>query len=231
MVTSAIVPVVLGLLPSFAWLAFYLHEDFRHPEPKRLVAFTFLLGGIATFLVLPVQLLVNGWLARVGVEQFELSSFVVLGALEEFFKFGVVFLFIRKARAFTFEPIHPMIYMITAALGFAAVENIASLFRAADGTLLNSALLETTILRFIGATLLHSLASGIVGYYWGKAMALRAEPAPYLAQGLVYASLLHAAFNYLIIKTGPVSFAVVFLVVTAFFVLNDFEILKRYEKT
>lgn len=224
-------PIILGLLPSLAWLAFYLHEDFRHPEPKQLVALTFLLGGISTFLVLPVQLVVNDWLAGAGVEQFELTSFVVLGALEELFKFGVVFLFIRKARAFTFEPIHPMVYMITAALGFAAVENVASLFRAADGTLLNSALLETVILRFIGATLLHSLASGLIGYYWGKAMALRAEPAPYLAQGLVYASLLHAAFNYLIIKTGPVNFAIVFLIITAFFILNDFEILRQYEKT
>lgn len=223
-------PVILGLLPSLAWLVFYLHEDFRHPEPKQLVAFTFLLGGISTFLVLPVQLVVNGWLARAGIEQFELSSFVVLGTLEELFKFGMVFLFIRKARAFTFEPIHPMVYMITAALGFAAVENIASLFRAADGTLLNSTLLETTILRFIGATLLHALASGLVGYYWGKAMALREEPGRFLAQGLAYASLLHAAFNYLIIKTGPVSFAIVFLVITAFFILNDFEILKRYER-
>jgi len=52
--------------------------------------------------------------------------------------------------------------MITAALGFAAMENAFFLFSSfADGDLL--ATLLTGNQRFIGATLLHTVSSGIIG--------------------------------------------------------------------
>ncbi len=225
-----IVPIILGLLPSFAWLTFYLHEDFRHPEPRTLVALTFILGGVSTFLVLPVQLLLNQFLQQNSIDTLSFAAFILAASIEELFKFGMVFMFVRRTEPFKFEPIQPMIYMITAALGFAAVENIATLIRTSDGTLLNTVLLETLILRFIGATLLHSLASGLVGYYWGKAMALKRSPALFIAVGLVLATALHAMFNFLIINTGPLQITIPFLIVAAFLILNDFEILKQYEK-
>jgi len=37
--------ILLGLLPSFAWLFFFLKED-THPEPKKMIALVFFLGGI-----------------------------------------------------------------------------------------------------------------------------------------------------------------------------------------
>lgn len=222
--------IFLGFIPSLAWLSFYLHEDFRHPEPRMLVAFTFILGGISTFLVLPVQLYFHDILRNFGGDPFGFGAFLFAAFVEELFKFGMVFLFIRKTAAFNFEPIHAMIYMTTAALGFAAVENIGTLFRASDGSLLNNVVLETTILRFIGATLLHSLASGVIGYYWGKAMALGKSPTRFLIGALIAATVLHTVFNYLIIRTGPISLTVPLLIVAAFFILNDFELLKKYEK-
>ena len=224
------VPVLLGLLPSFAWLAFYLHEDFRHPEPRTLVALTFILGGVSTFLVLPVQLFLNQILQQNSIDTLSFVAFLIAASTEELFKFAMVFIFVRRTQPFRFEPIQPMIYMVTAALGFAAVENIATLIRTSDGTLLNTILLETLILRFIGATLLHSLASGLVGYYWGKAMALKRSPALFITVGLVFATALHAMFNFLIINTGPLQITIPFLIVAAFLILNDFEILKQYEK-
>ena len=38
-----VIAIILGLLPGFAWLVFYLTDD-PHPEPKRLILFTFLAG-------------------------------------------------------------------------------------------------------------------------------------------------------------------------------------------
>lgn len=224
-------PVLLGFLPSIAWLSFYLHEDFRHPEPRMLVALTFILGGISTILVLPVQLFFHDILGNFGVSTLGPGALLGAALVEELFKFGMVFLFIRRTAAFRYEPIHPMVYMTTAALGFAAVENIGTLFRAGDGSLLNTVVLETTVLRFIGATLLHSLASGTIGYYWGKSMALGRRAGPYLLWGIAVGTVLHTAFNYLILKTGPVSFTIPLLIVSAFFILNDFELLKKYERT
>ena len=226
--------VLLGLLPSVAWLIFYAREDTRHPVPLRMIVLAFILGGIVTFLVLPVQLALNRQLPLIGIAGYSLVSFLILGAIEEIFKFAAVYFFIHKRREFD-EPMHAMIYMITAALGFAAVENVASVFQAADGSLFNIAILEALVLRFVGATLLHSLTSGLVGYYWGLnflkqggAFILHHErELKPLLKGLVFASLLHAAFNYLIIETGPATFAIVFLVFVAFFILNDFEKFKK----
>ncbi len=225
---SALVRIVLGLLPSLAWLFFYLEEDHpKHDEAKKLLFATFLLGGIATFLVLPVQLFLNRRLPGLGIYGNDFFSFFVLGGIEELFKFAVVFIFLRRQQNFTAEPIHVMIYMITAALGFAAVENVASAFRVGGVYGLSSAVFETVTLRFIGATLLHTLSSGLLGYYWAEALVRKRYFWFSIAGGLAASTLLHAVFNKLIISTGPATYAIVFLVFAAFFVLNDFEKLKQ----
>ena len=226
--------IVLGLIPSFTWLAFYIREDLRHPEPKWFIALAFVGGILVTFAVLPVQIVFNEQFTRFGIEKYSMSAFLILSAIEELFKFFVVYILLHKRREFD-EPLHAMIYMITAALGFAASENIASLIKASEGSLLNVAILESLTLRFIGATLLHTLTSGLVGYYWGLAF-IRGSQRFILEhrrefflilKGLLIATLLHSVFNYLIIKTGPASFAIVFVVFVAFFILGDFEKFKK----
>jgi len=234
-IVSIIFIIVLGLIPSFAWLVFYAREDAKHPEPKLLILYTFLLGAAVTFAVLPVQLFVNKYfLNAIGAGNYTLPSFLVLGLIEEFFKFLVVYLFIHKRREFD-EPLHAMIYMIVAALGFAAVENIASLFQVSSGSIFNIAILESLSLRFVGATLLHTIASGVLGYYWAKAF-VKGTTRYYLDHkreiklisfGMLIAVVLHAVFNYLIITTGPATIAIAYVVFIAFFLLSDFEKYKQ----
>ncbi|MDP2696184.1 MAG: PrsW family glutamic-type intramembrane protease [bacterium] len=221
MAISYLVPIVLGLLPSFAWIVFFLREDKDHPEPKKLIFYTFIVGAASSFLVLPFQIFINERLIAVGTPIYGATSLFLLAAVEEIFKFAVVYWAISKRREFD-EPLDAMIYMIIAALGFAAVENVASLFQVIGN-------LETVALRFIGATLLHSLASGLVGFYWAKAMLKKRSFASNIIWGLLLATVLHAIFNYLIINTGPVGFSIVFLVFIAYFLLNDFEVIKQAE--
>lgn len=235
----------LGILPSLAWLVFYLHEDFRHHRITRLILATFILGALSTFAVLPAQLFLNERLGALGIATYTFPYFLLLGGIEEIVKFLVVYLFIRRTREFSLEPLHAMIYMVVAALGFAASENIASVFQAGREAILQSKVFETITLRFIGATLLHTLASGVVGYFWGRLIALKyryslmfrllVERHRYphilfteeIMKGLLIATVLHATFNYLIIKDGPTGLAILFLMFVAFFVLNDFEKLKE----
>ena len=226
--------IALGLIPSFAWLFFYTREDLRHPEPKKILLLSFLSGGVVTFLVLPIQIFLNKNLPQIGIVNYSFLSFLFIGAIEEIFKFLAVYIFIHRRREFD-EPLHAMIYMITAALGFAAVENVASLFQASQGSILNIAIAESLTLRFIGATLLHTLSSGFVGYYWSLAFvkgatgfSLRHERELHpIIKGLLIATVLHAIFNYLIIKTGPATLAIVYVVFAALFLLGDFEKLKK----
>jgi len=209
-----------------AWLVFYLQEDLRHPEPKRLIFLTFLIGALITVFVLQGQILINDWLLGRGFASYSFVAFLFLAGIEEFFKFLAVYLAVGRRKEFD-EPVDAMIYMIVAALGFATVENIASIVQSNSLSLSSPGPLETIILRFVGATLLHALASGLVGYYWGKAIARRSGYAGLILSGLAIATLLHAIFNYLIIKSEPVALPLVFLMFIALFIFNGFEKLKK----
>jgi RsiW-degrading membrane proteinase PrsW (M82 family) len=222
----AAIPLIIGLIPSFVWLYFFIREDENHPEPKRLIFYAFLAGAASTFFVLGPQMFLGDILPGFGIGVYSPAALAILGAIEELFKFLAVYLVISWRRDFD-EPIDAMIYMIVAGLGFAAVENIASVSKGLVPFGGGPNGVEIASLRFVGATLLHSLASALVGYYWGLSMREPARLKYYIAEGIGIATLLHTIFNSLILKYGPETFvATLLLVAAAFFVLNDFEKLK-----
>lgn len=212
-------PLFIGLLPSFAWLVFYLEED-PHPEPKKLIFETFLAGAVATFIVFSVQMSLNNLAISNGIAQYTILSFFILSFVEEIFKFGAARLVIGEHRKDFDEPVDAMVYPIIAALGFAAVENVAAAF-STHGDLA----FETITLRFIGATLLHTISSGLLGYYW--AISLIKGKKWILANGMLLATALHVAFNYLILRYEPVVVPTTLLIVAALFLMIDFEKLKK----
>jgi len=215
--------ILIGLLPSFAWLLFFLREDARHPEPKKMLTLAFFGGAVATLAAFFIELEVSAFLSGFGVHPYTPVSFLALAAVEEILKFAVVIWLIGRSRYFD-EPIDAMIYLITAALGFAAVENIAALI----GPLSDPSLVfGTAALRFIGATLLHSLAAGLVGYYWARGRAHH-QVFTFAAEGLVFASIIHAVFNFLIYNQSTVVIPTLFLLLVGLLVLNDFEELKLF---
>jgi len=216
--------IILGILPGFAWLTFYLREDSRHPEPRKIIFFTFLLGGIATFIALYIEIFINSYFQKFSISDYSSVSFLSFAFIEEFIKFFIVFWFVRKSKYFD-EPVDAMIYTITIALGFATIENIGATINQWNQYLEIGAIFHTVTLRFIGATLLHSLSSALVGYYWAKGIRSH-DQIPFIFQGLVIATLLHAFFNYLIINGGAVISSTMFLLIIGLFILNDFEKLK-----
>lgn len=222
--------VLLGTIPGIAWLVFYLREDIDHPEPKRLIIYAFLAGALITVLVLKLQIIVHSWANLNGFPTYSFASFLLLAGVEELFKFLAVYITVSRRKEFD-EPVDAMVYMIVAALGFATVENIGSVFQSNNAFLAGPGPLETTVLRFVGATLLHTLSSGVVGYYWGKALAKHGHYTGLIVKGLLIGTLLHAVFNYLIIKSEPVALPLIFLLFVAMFVLSDFEKLKHPKDT
>jgi RsiW-degrading membrane proteinase PrsW (M82 family) len=217
--------VFIGILPAIAWLIFYLEEDTDH-EPAKEVFAAFLAGSGITLIVLGFQYLFNDAAQIIAIEPFSPLSLIGLAAIEEFFKFSATFLLISRSRYFD-QPIDAMIYMIIVALGFATVENIGALQNQFRDSAVLSSVVGTVTLRFVGATLLHTLASGLVGYYWAKGIIAKELP-KYLALGLVLATFVHALFNLLVLQFDEqATYPILFLVVISFFILNDFEKLKH----
>lgn len=180
-----------GFLPALVWLWFWLKEDRLHPEPKGAIVLTFLGGMAAALLAYGAERAVMA----AGLA-FTLTLFL-WAVIEEVFKFGFAY-FTALRRKVCDEPIDDMVYMLTAALGFAALENMLFLLAPlAEGDLTKSVL--TGNLRFIGATLLHIAASSIIGaagafYFWrGK----RARDIA-IFSGLAVAVGLHFLFNVMV---------------------------------
>jgi len=182
-----------GILPALVWLVFWLREDKKNPEPKKLILRTFLFGMGAVVIVLFFQKWVD--ILFPGTTLLAVILWVVL---EETFKFVAAFLGGLKSTEDN-EPIDPIIYMITAALGFVALEN--ALF--VVGPLIGKDVVTSVItgnLRFIGASLLHVVSSGIIGVSLAFSfLKPRGQRVIFAVLALILAIILHSGFNLAII--------------------------------
>ncbi|MBI4193242.1 MAG: PrsW family intramembrane metalloprotease [Candidatus Colwellbacteria bacterium] len=206
---SASVGVAIGLV----WLAFFLLEDREKPEPRGVLAIVFLLGMVSAWVAAGFEFFVAGSAGSLGIAHNTPPSLLANSLIEETVKWLVVFLAIRWSRYFD-EKVDFMVYMITAALGFAAMENLLFLY-GAEGV---ETFIGIAVFRFIGASLMHALTSGFLGFFWARRR---------LLEGLVIATLIHGIFNYLILSLSSAAYAVVFVILFTLPLLRDFDILKE----
>jgi RsiW-degrading membrane proteinase PrsW (M82 family) len=196
-----------GILPALLWLTFWLLEDRCQPEPKRYIFLTFVLGALSILPVLVLEKAVVGPLAMGS-----LAILFVWAATEELFKFGAAYLGGLRWAAFD-EPLDAVIYMVTAALGFSAMENALFLLTPLmQGDIMRSVV--TGDLRFIGASLLHILASGTIGICIALAFNKPAATRRLAALGgVILAVSLHTLFNFFILGQGGDATFWVFLII------------------
>ncbi len=182
-----------GILPSIFWLWFWLKEDDLHPEPRGLLILAFLAGMLATACAYPIEKFIASNVA--GTNLFLLFLW---GIAEETLKFLAIYIVALRTRYFD-EPIDAVIYFVTIALGFAALENTMFLINPiGDGDVAATILLGN--FRFIGATLLHVAASGLIGVVIAFAFYSSKMMRRWLAfLALLLAITLHTLFNFSII--------------------------------
>jgi RsiW-degrading membrane proteinase PrsW (M82 family) len=193
-----------GLIPSLIWLFFWLQEDRLHPEPKRIILRSFIAGMFSIIFVVSIERIIYNS-APAGA----FFTFLLFATVEELFKYWAAYFSCLRSK-FNDEPIDSVIYLISSALGFAALENIFFL----NTPLLGSNNLTSIItgnLRFIGANLLHVISSAIIGVFiafafyrpkWQKRL--------FLFMGLILAITLHALFNFSIINNTGSSLIIIF---------------------
>ena len=223
----------LAFLPPIVWLLFYLHED-NHPEPKHLLLLTFV-GGMASAVaaIFGECILVSaaGGSCKEGLTETvnPLILFFGIALIEEYVKYLAVKCVILRRKDFN-EPVDAMIYMMTSALGFAALENALFVFPLLQTNFFSG--IEVATSRFLGANLLHALSSGIVGFFLARAW-FHPKRHHFVLLGILLATLLHTAFNYLILvkevlPQGP-SYLIFLLSLAAVIIFIDFEKLKKEE--
>jgi len=194
-----------GLIPALFWLWFLLREDKERPEPYGLIALAFIAGMLVVPLALPLQ--------KLALEFYHGDNLVFVWVIiEEVLKYAAALIVVLWHKAVD-EPIDIIIYLITIALGFAALENALFIFNPlVAGELLNSVL--TGHFRFLGATLLHVLSSGTVGAFLALAYYKRTSvKLAFGTLGLFTAIVLHALFNFFIMDADGESILGIFLFV------------------
>ena len=196
-----------GILPAFVWLIFWLREDRKHPEPRGLIGRTFFFGMLAVVAVLPFQK---------GVEMLFSPNIIITlllwAILEEVFKYAAGYFGGLSSREDN-EPIDPIIYMITAALGFVALENALFILGPITGHNPIQSII-TGNMRFIGASLLHVVTSGLVGVSLAFSFYKRRVSRVILViVALALAIIFHTLFNFLILKWSEIGAFISFLAV------------------
>ncbi|PIV20473.1 MAG: PrsW family intramembrane metalloprotease [Deltaproteobacteria bacterium CG_4_8_14_3_um_filter_45_9] len=152
--------VVFSFLVALFWLRWFRKKDKYEKEPERLIFFAFFAGVLVTIpsVLLESFLRLHDRGSTVVLPNLFLS-FLWVGIVEEFFKYLAVRVTVYRSKEFN-EVMDGMIYMISAALGFAATENV--------GYMLGFGY-SVGFPRAILSYLAHISFSAILGFYMGKA--------------------------------------------------------------
>src|SRR3989344_2810633 len=225
--------MVLGFLPPLLWLLFWLKED-THPEPKKEILLVFLggAGAVIAALILESNFLgLNTFIRNtIGYSQVTFDTITIFGFafIEEMVKMGAAFFVVLKTKYFD-EPEDGIIYMITAALGFAALENALFISGSLKTGIEQS--LVVSAFRFINAILLHVSSAAIIGAGFAFSFFHKERRAGELAVTVCIATILHAFYNFFILyNTESIIsqlWATVLVVVGAITALLLFERAKR----
>ncbi len=193
--------VALGFLPPLFWLWFWLKED-THPEPKKEIVVVFLggMGAVILALILESNFLGLNELVRrtVGYSEITFTAITVIGFafIEEISKTGAAFFTVLKTEYFD-EPEDGIIYMITAALGFAALENALFISGSLKASFEQS--LVVSAFRFINAVLLHISSAAIIGAGFAFSFFHKERRRRELMGAILIATVLHALYNFFIL--------------------------------
>ena len=222
--------IFFGLAPSVIWLLFFLRKD-NHPESNSMILKVFFFGMLAA---LPAALIELGFAA--ALQPLKLPLFITeiiyiffgISLIEELFKYLVVKKKVIKNSECD-EPTDIMLYMIISALGFAALENLLILLPLASPF----QFFETFVIssfRFVGATFLHALASGVFGYFIALSFLEKKNKTKLFLKGLIAAVFLHGLYDFSIIEIDngfKFAIPVAILIVLIVFVSMGF---KKVEK-
>lgn len=225
----------LGVAPALFWLWYYYRKDKYELEPQKLIVRAFLLGTLAVIPAGVLEFAINlflPFLERPDVASLAIGMFLVVGPVEELAKFITVRATIYRDPEFD-EVMDGVVYAASAALGFAALENVAYVARRLIEEGLGSGL-GTAAVRAILTTPGHVAFSGTWGYYLGLykvRTAQKGTPAHkgwVVWKGLIPASLMHGAWNFIIFYGNTLGY--IFLIPFAIIVALIFRSLSRKVK-
>jgi len=214
------ISLLMAIAPSIALVIYFYKQDKRKPEPIGLIIRVFFLGFVFIIPACLIEILSDGLFNRLNgtITLYNLlKAFLVAAFVEELIKLIIVKKFVYKNLHFD-EVMDGIVYTIVASLGFACMENLIYVM---DGGL------EVALLRAFTAVPMHAVASGIMGYYIGKAKFSenKQKENALIYKGLWFAILIHGTYNFLLFESPEISlilaFAIFPLIILTFIKLKE----------
>jgi len=186
MISRLVVTAAFALIPILLLLRYFRTRDV-HPEPRRVLRQTFWLGVLSVIPVILLALPFTFFVPRsssVTVTALYLA-FLTAAIPEELLKLLVVTRFCARRPSFD-EPMDGIVYGVTAALGFAALENILYVWDSGW---------TTALLRAFTSIPIHAATGAMIGYAVARA---RFGPAKRFTvwKGFLAAVLVHGLYDY-----------------------------------
>lgn len=198
---------LLSLLPCVLWLWYFSSRTLYKRPAVGVLGMTFFLGALATIPALVLNLVGQSFFIDLfGRTQLShiFVLFFVVGPVEELLKLLAVYFYAYRRKEFD-EPLDGVIFSATAALGFAAIENVVYLAQNDE---------RLVLLRGTLSNPGHALFSAMWGLSLSKAKAspnMISQRLPIVARGLVLASLLHSLFDTLLVAAAKIN--IIFFVI------------------
>ncbi len=181
------IPIALALAPGLAIMIFIYWKDKFDKEPKRLLAFSFLLGALSIIPAIIFEMVFMNYAE--SLPNYFISNAVkavlVVGLAEEGSKYLMVLFFLFPRKAFN-EPFDGITYCVMVSMGFATIENVMYVM---DGGM------TTALLRMVTAVPAHATFGIVMGYYLGLKK-FDSENRNYGLKAIGFAALLHGAYDF-----------------------------------
>ena len=167
-IKNLIIAFPFAIIPALCWLFIYYKKDKFDPEPKKIILQTFFVGAAISFPFIFLRHVIL-WL-NIGPLFFnETANLFLFAILEEMAKISAAIYVVTNHKMQFNQVIDGVVYAVTAALGFAFMEN---LFYLASFPNIHENILDFTYImafRSLGTMFAHTLFSGIAGLIWAYA--------------------------------------------------------------
>ena len=203
-----ILNILLAIVPALVLVIYFYKRDNQKKEPLVLIWKVFVLGFFSVIPAVLIELVLDSFThSPVFLQNLLVKAFLTVALVEEGIKLAVIMLYLYRKPDFD-EITDGIIYTIVASLGFACFENI----------LYSTGGFWAVILRAVTAVPLHTVASGIMGYYIGVNKFCKKNS---IIKGLIAAVIIHGLYDALLFTGTILAYLVIPLLVISWLILNS----------
>jgi RsiW-degrading membrane proteinase PrsW (M82 family) len=221
--------LIFAIIPAVIWIYYFYKKDKGEPEPIRLLFIAFFVGAIVVIPAAYLEIFITkNILSKFFLDDhlssgeflsyFILLSFVCVAIVEELFKYLAVRFTVYYSDDFN-EYADGIIYIVAAALGFAAFENFLYFLNFGP---------DIVVARSLFTPLFHASASSVVGHYMIQMKFSRVFKKK-VAAAFIVSSLIHVFYNILVYSFSStdnywyLATALLFLVLLGIWMIGKFK--------